>query len=94
VKKEQPVVEQRRKSGNGHWEIARNIAVPETLIRREPRGYPYHDLEVGESFLVQASATKSARDKFRLKNKIQGKRFVSRTVIEDGVVGVRVWRVE
>lgn len=93
-KQESSAAEQRRKSNNGLWEIARGVEVPKKVESRKRRGYPYEELEVGESFWVPAGPVKSARDRFRLKNKIHGKRFISRTATENGEVGIRVWRVE
>lgn len=64
-----------------------------------PKGcwkYPFDKMGVGDSFFV-AGAVGKDRDTLRSSASSRGKRhgmkFTTRTVTEDGVKGVRIWRV-
>ena len=55
--------------------------------------YPWRKMEVGDSFFVVGKKTNSLTGcAYKLKE--LGMRFAFRTVTEDGVKGVRAWRVE
>lgn len=78
----------------GEFVVQHGIPLPRPLFRAK---YPFAIMEVGDSFFApckrrvngQESVTVAAR-KFA---KSKGMRFASRTLTEDGVRGVRVWRV-
>lgn len=57
--------------------------------------YPFRDMEVGDSAFFAGSgpsgAEKNSADMWAKYNK-NGCRFASRTVTENGVKGVRIWR--
>lgn len=57
-----------------------------------PPKYPWRTMEVGESFMVYGRTTTSlcndARELYR------PRRFRTMKVVQRGVVGVRVWRIE
>lgn len=56
--------------------------------------YPWADLDVGDSFFVAGKSSSSINTSLTWANrKAPVQRFVSRTVTENGVKGVRVWRV-
>lgn len=56
-----------------------------------PRIYPWLELDVGESFLVLG---KSERMISRLGRRWRPRRFRCKTIVCQGVKGVRVWRIE
>ena len=76
-----------RSSRNGRFEIS-NVPFTEEIERAGPKDYPWKELAIGESFWI------ANRTKYRIRNNIPGKRFVSRRLTENGKVGIRVWRVK
>ncbi len=58
--------------------------------------YPLSDLEVGDSFFVEGSyeKTKSAQVRASQYGAAHGLKFTTRSVAENGVLGMRIWRVE
>ena len=77
----------KRMSRNGRFEIS-NVPRPKRTELTGPRFYPWNELSVGESFFIPE------KTRYRIRNDIHGKRFISRAVTENEKVGVRVWRVE
>ena len=71
--------------------IDKNIPLPS--LHKYTEKYPWADMKPGDSFFIEMGtpanigACMSARKKY-------GERYVSRTVTENGVKGVRVWRIE
>jgi len=73
--------------------IDKGVPIPKA---RSPRHtYPLHDMKRGDSFFVPgkrpcdlSGALKNIRDQH------EGWQFTSRSVTEDGVEGVRVWRIK
>ena len=60
-----------------------------------PNGrYPFADLDVGESFFVPNANANSVSSTASRLGKALGAAFVCRRVKENGVPGMRVWRVE
>ena len=68
--------------------IDRNMPIP-AQARRSSLKYPFADLDIGESFFVPGR-TGAQLSGFISWNR--PKKFATRTVIENGVKGVRVWR--
>ena len=66
--------------------VEKGFPMPES---KKLRKYPLDVMEVGDSFFVpnglQGHISPSA-------NKLHPKRFTTRTVTEDGIRGIRVWR--
>lgn len=60
-----------------------------------PRGrrakYPFRDMEIGDSFFAPGSSVIGIHGCARRHRPM---RFTCRTVVEDGVAGIRVWRIE
>lgn len=75
------------------YEIEKGVQIPDSRWQRgRPRKYPFSEMEVGDSFVVQPTERKPAitsADQWAKYHK-NGAKFVSRFV--DGVV--RIWRVE
>ena len=73
------------------YEIEKGIEAPEKRQGREPK-YPWKELTIGDSFFVCAgryfaSSANHAQKRY-------GVTLVTRTRVENGVKGVRVWRIE
>ena len=69
------------------FQIDDGVPIPE-VPKREYK-YPVRDLEVGQSFFVPKGSYVTASFA-----KLAPKKFSYRHVTEDGVKGVRVWRIE
>lgn len=75
--------------------IDKDKPMPNGYGRGAPRKYPFDELAVGESFFVpgkKANDLYSSADCAKLR--CPGRKFSRRTVTENGVTGVRVWRVQ
>jgi hypothetical protein len=63
-------------------------------LLRDPRGsavkYPWDEMEVGDSFF---SPGRGAVGQGTIHGRRHGRRYTSRQVEENGVPGVRMWRV-
>lgn len=68
--------------------IEKNIPAP--AITRT-RTYPFREMEIGDSFFVTATPVVNIHGCAR---RHRPKKFICRTVTENGVRGIRVWRVE
>jgi hypothetical protein len=74
------------------------IAVDKSVVmpkgnggRKVKRSYPYEDMEVGDSFLVNGGS-KSLMSQMCTKNKREGERLGKKFVARSVDNGVRVWR--
>jgi hypothetical protein len=57
--------------------------------------YPFAQLDVRDSFFVPGKTTGGISSSVaNARARLPGRRFVSSTVTENGVTGVRVWRVQ
>jgi hypothetical protein len=54
--------------------------------------YPTRSMEVGDSFFV-TNPPKSFQSNVVYAARLKGMKLATRTVTEDGVVGIRVWRI-
>lgn len=70
--------------------IDKNVPLPILIKKGAPRKYPLSDLEVGESFFAAGKLPSDIRP---LATRLRPKKFAVRTVTENGVKGVRVWRL-
>lgn len=66
--------------------IEKNIPFPKAKIGA---GYPWHEMEIGDSFLI-AGKQHSSNQRITSNHNKNGKRFISRLVPG----GTRIWRVE
>lgn len=71
--------------------IDRNVPIPEY---GQYRHYPWGQLQPGDSFFVPGQTISGLGGSISRARKVFGFKLISRTVTEDGVKGVRVWRVE
>jgi hypothetical protein len=67
-------------------EIEKNIPAPTSLHPRQK--YPFHEMDIGDSFWVASKSVRSAISSFVKHNK-SDKVFVTRTERD----GTRVWRI-
>ena len=75
--------------------IDKDKLMPKRFGRGAPRKYPFDDLAVGESFFVPGiNSTKISGSIGHAKHRLPGRKFPTRAVTENGVTGVRVWRVQ
>ena len=73
--------------------IEKGLPIPEDV---RLGGYPFKDMKVGDSFALpraKKSALYAAVHHFKKKSGSKAK-FTIRSVIEDGIDMVRVWRLE
>lgn len=74
-------------------EIQKDVPLPPVHRPTREGKYPFHEMEVNESFLVtdvKASTVQSCAARYMRSVKGVGKKFAVRTTDE----GVRVWRTE
>ena len=73
------------------FKIEKNFPIPESGVGR-PVKYPFGIMDVGDSFFVpKPNRISSAASHFGKRN---NKKFRSLPVVEDGIEGTRVWRIE
>lgn len=70
--------------------IDKGVPVPPSNVSR--RKYPFDAMEVGDSFFV-AGRQHKVYGAINWHTKHSNKRFTTRKVVENGVAGIRVWRV-
>lgn len=71
------------------YELEDNIPMPEKKSK-----YPFKDMKVGQSFFAPDKNSNQMNNASSHWRKKLGWRFESMTVMENGVEGCRVWRVE
>lgn len=69
------------------------IPIPKRAGRRSTK-YPWSSMEVNDSFFVTGISATSMSSACVRRSERSGGKFTVRTVEEDGVKGVRVWRIE
>lgn len=82
--------------------VERGIPVPAKAVSPgRPTKYPWHSVEVGDSFFVPGMSTcksqPDGRRRFACNNGekwVSGSKWTMRNATKDGVQGVRVWRVK
>ena len=75
------------------FSIEKGVPIPES--RGGGRGkYPFREMEIGDSFFVAGKSTAKFSAHVHHHRKRHGLKFTTRTVTEDGVKGVRIWRTE
>ena len=70
--------------------IDSNIPIPARTGRGRNPLYPFREMEVGESFFAAGKRTQIV---LKCAHRHRPKLFSCRTVVENGVKGVRAWRV-
>lgn len=74
------------------FQIDKNVPAP---LSGRNRLYPWGELEPGDSFFVPGRTTRNIGGAIgQARNRYPDWEIVARTVTENGVKGVRVWRVE
>lgn len=75
------------------FKIDTDHPLPDTRKKRKHGKYPFADMVPGDSFFVPGTAAKNVGASASGWGYRRGQKFTTRTVTEDGVPGVRVWRV-
>jgi hypothetical protein len=70
--------------------IDRDIPIPERVNGRKI--YPFDEMEVGDSFFVEAKDAQRARNAVFQWKKRRGREITVRSITEGGVRGLRIWR--
>ena len=71
--------------------IQKNVPIP--AAKGRPVKYPLATMVVGDSFFVATDVRSAVSGPASRCRKKTGYRFTIRTVEEDGIKGIRVWRV-
>lgn len=71
-------------------EIQKHIPIPDA--RSAPKAYPFQKMDIGDSFSVPLSARKNARVAASVDAQRNGRKYVTRTLVEDGKYICRLWR--
>lgn len=74
------------------FKIDKGIPLPPPAKGGRNGKYPWREMEVGDSFFMPGAARSGAPQ--YLAGQRTGFRFSSRGVIENGVKGRRIWRIE
>lgn len=72
------------------YEIEKNVPVPPRRGTRRGK-YPWHDIGIGDSFVIPNKSTKQALALTGWPRKALGHKY---TVRSDGNGGTRIWRIE
>lgn len=73
--------------------IDKGVPMPTGATGRPPNRYPWVGMEIGDSFFVPGRKAATMGGTLASAKKTHGYICRCRTVTEDGVAGVRVWRV-
>jgi hypothetical protein len=73
------------------FKIDKGVPLPPT--KHGTKKYPFGEMEVGDSVFFAGNTSDKISSAYAYYQR-NGKRFANRTVIENGLSGVRVWRVE
>jgi len=80
-------------SGQQEFAIASGLPIPETR-QGAPCKYPWDKLAVGDSFFIPGKTSQTISPARQSAEHTRGTKYASRTVEENGVRGVRVWRIK
>lgn len=72
-------------------EIKAEKGIPIPRVSKHPMKYPWNEMEVGDSFIATTSTRQST---WWANLRFAPKRFISRTVDENGKPSIRIWRIE
>ena len=71
--------------------LDKNVPLPSK--RAQAQVYPFDKMEIGDSFFVDLETGRTVRNRASLMTRSDF-RLTCRTVTENGIRGVRVWRIE
>ena len=75
---------------NEEFVIDKDVPVPDKIKKYK---YPLREMEIGDSFFIPARVPSQMSSYISVSKSATGFEYTSRSVIEDGIKGVRVWRV-
>lgn len=90
---ENPSFDQVATAENAAITLDNNVAIPEIAHTLK---YPFEQMAVGQSFFVPEAKARNVRSSvghYQRRETVAAK-FITRTVTEEGIKGVRVWRAE
>lgn len=70
------------------YQIEKGVPIPQKQLDTK---YPFRSMDIGDSFFTTGTPASYISLHTRL---LRPKRFSCRTVIENGVKGLRIWRLE
>jgi hypothetical protein len=73
------------------YDIEDGVPISKKIGNGRPSKYPFRQMLVGQSCFIPDKTPKSLNSLFP---KTDGIKFTMRTVTENGIKGVRVWRIE
>jgi len=76
------------------FKIDKNVPIPEGRWGKRRKKYPFDEMEVGDSFFIHGGKQESITSIMRHWREKLGHKYTTRSVVENGVKGVRVWRIE
>ena len=76
------------------YTIDKNVPAPAVVSLGAPAKYPWRAMDVGDSFFVPGNKASAMTSAAAMTARRLGCKYTTRTVTENGVKGVRVWRVE
>jgi hypothetical protein len=82
-----------------NYELSNTVTISTASGKASIRGeykYPFNVMDVGQSFFVPESDTAkiSLRRSVTWAQSRFGRKFLTRSTIEDGATGIRIWRIE
>lgn len=79
-----------------NYKVESGVPIPprESNKMGAPRKYPFWSMRVGDSFFVPKVGANTMNGAIGYVQKKTGYVFTRRSVIEDGVSGVRIWRAK
>ena len=76
------------------YKIEKGVPLPPGAGRKGRNKYPWYEMEVGDScFLPDADPRAVSQAASNVARRNNGLRFATRAVTENGVKGVRVWKI-
>ena len=78
-------------TANGVAHIDRGVPIPTAI--KGCRKYPWLEMDIGDSFFAPISVGSISQGIVYARSHNSNLKFTRRTVIENGVKGVRVWRI-
>lgn len=74
-------------------QIDKGVPIPPHVRGQGAPKYPWREMEIGDSFFVSDRHRRSISAAASSARQHRGHQFATRSVTENGVDGIRVWRV-
>lgn len=73
--------------------IDKGVPAPAISAQGRPVQYPWHEMQPGDSIFVPGRTVHQLGGTIATPRRIPGTKWTARTATENGVRGVRIWRV-